>query len=196
MNHSTPIGGAGKTFSKRECSCYEASPGRFVVQLTAWDHLGRCEVTHYDVTPISGAQFGKAAFRFVKACSQAERPTYNVLLGEQPTCDCPHGTYKADTLGPCRHVLAAQALVKAGKLPAPARVARVPARLDGKPVRVPATVDAPAGPAGGDEYCTCDECGLAAAECACDLLLAPAPPVFLPVAGPEDLAGVAEGGAA
>src|SRR6516164_5024641 len=116
MNESTRIGGPGKTFSKRECSCYEASPGRFVVQLTAWDHLGRPEVTFYDVTPVAGAQFGKAAFRFVKAEAKAERATYNVLLdGERSTCDCPHGTYKAQQLGPCRHVLAAQALVKAGK---------------------------------------------------------------------------------
>jgi hypothetical protein len=119
MNETTRIGGAGKTFSQRECSCYEASPGRFVVQVTSWDHLGSAEVSFYDVTPVAGAQFGKAAFRFVKAEAKAERATYNVLLdGERSTCDCPHGTYKAATLGPCRHVLAAEALMNRGKLPA------------------------------------------------------------------------------
>jgi hypothetical protein len=173
MNESTRIGGPGKTFSKRECSCYEASPGRFVVQLTAWDHLGRPEVTFYDVTPVAGAQFGKAAFRFVKAEAKAERATYNVLLdGERSTCDCPHGTYQAERLGPCRHVLAAQALVGGGRLPAPkaaAKTVHVPATLDGQRTTVPAAVDAPAA---GDDYQTCDDCGRGAAECACRLVLA------------------------
>jgi hypothetical protein len=142
------VGGQGRTFSKRECSCYEASPGRFVVQLTVWPLRGAAEVDFYDVTPIPGAQFGRAAFRFVKAAALVERPAYSVLLdGDRSACDCPHGTYKAHQLGPCRHVLAAEALVKAGKLPCPrpaAKVVSVPARLDGKPVRVPAAVDAPA----------------------------------------------------
>jgi hypothetical protein len=155
------IGGQGKTFSKRECSCYHAGGNKYVVQLSVWDHLGRCAVDHYDVRPIPGAQFGRAAFRFVKAVAKAERPTYNVLLdGERSTCDCPHGTYKAHQLGPCRHVLAAEALVKAGKLPTPKaapRVVHVPARLDGKAVRVPATVDAPAPQPAEDVYCTDDD---------------------------------------
>ena len=112
--------GKGKTFEKREVSAYEASPGRFVVQLTARDRLGRAEVTFYDVSPIAGIAFGRAAFRFVKAEAKAERAAYSVLLdGDRSTCDCPHGTYKAHQLGPCRHVLAAQALVSRGKLPAP-----------------------------------------------------------------------------
>jgi hypothetical protein len=167
------VGGKGKTYGKREVSCYEASPGRYVVQLTAWDHLGRADVTFYDVTPISGAQFGRAAFRFVKAASTAERPSYNVLLdGDRSTCDCPHGVYKAQQLGPCRHVLAAQALLKAGKLPAPARVVRVPAAVDGWRTSVPATVDAPAGPAADPGYQTCDCCGKPAERCECELVLA------------------------
>jgi hypothetical protein len=155
------LGGPGKTYSKRECSCYEASPGRFVVQVTVFPLRGAAEVDFYDVTPIAGAQFGRAAFRFVKAVAKAERPTYSVLLdGDNSTCDCPHGTYKADKLGPCRHVLAAQVLVKAGKLPtprpAPKRVVRVPATTDaGQRVAVPATLD-PA-PQAADAYCTDDD---------------------------------------
>ena len=175
MNETTRIGGAGKTFSQRECSCYEASPGRFVVQVTSWDHLGSAEVSFYDVTPVAGAQFGRAAFRFVKACRKAERPAYNVLLdGDRSTCDCPHGVYKAHQLGSCRHVLAAEALVSRGKLPTPKpapAVVHVPARLDGKPVRVPATLD-PA-PTAADDLCTiCDCCGRPADGCECELSLA------------------------
>jgi hypothetical protein len=175
MNESTRIGGVGKTYTKRECSCYEAAPGRFVVQLSAWDHLGRCEVSFYDVTPLPAPAWGKAAFRFCKAEAMAERATYNVLLdGDRSTCDCPHSTYRPEG-GACRHILAAAALVSRGKLPTPkpARVS-VPARLDGKPVAVPTTVDAPAAQPAGDDYCTCDDCGRPAAECSCELVLAPA----------------------
>jgi hypothetical protein len=135
------------------------------------------------VRPISGAQFGRAAFRFVKAVAKAERPTYNVLLAEQPTCDCPHGTYKADVKGPCRHVLAAQALLSRGKLPEPTKPAprqvHVRAALDGRRVRVPATLDAAApSDAGDDGYQTCDECGRPAAGCRCELALAPGLPLL------------------
>jgi hypothetical protein len=162
MNKPIRVGTAGKTFSRRECSCYHAGGDKYVVQLSVWDHLGRCAVDHYDVSPIPGAQFGRAAFRFVKAVAQAERPTYSVLLdGDHSTCDCPHGTYKADKLGPCRHVLAAQALVKAGKLPTPKaapKVVHVPATTDaGRKVSVPATVDAPAPRPADDVYCTDDD---------------------------------------
>jgi hypothetical protein len=175
MNESTRIGGAGKTFSRREVSCYEASPGRFVVQITVFPLRGAAECDFYDVTPIASAAWGKAAFRFVKAVAKAERPTYAVLLdGDRSTCDCPHGTYKAQERGPCRHVLAAQALVARGQLPTPkaARV-NVPGTTDaGRKVRVPATADAPASPAADPGYQTCDSCGHPAERCECELVLA------------------------
>src|SRR5437762_745856 len=135
MRSMTQIGGAGKTYTARECSCYEASPGRFVVQLTVFHKRGAAEVDFYDVAPVPGAQFARAAFRFFNAVPQAERPAYNVLLdGDRSTCDCPHGTYKADALGPCRHVLAAQALIAKGKLPLPK-----PAAKPASPKPVPAS---------------------------------------------------------
>jgi hypothetical protein len=118
MQESTRIGGEGKTFSRREVSCYEASPGRYVIQLTVFPPRGAASVDFYDCTPLPAPAWGRAAFRLIKACGKAERPTYSVLLdGDRSACDCPHGTYKAHQLGPCRHVLACQALVARGKLP-------------------------------------------------------------------------------
>ena len=141
MNESTRIGVTGKTFSRRECSCYEASPGRFVVQITVWPKAGAAECDFYDVTPIQGAQFGRAAFRFVKAASTAERPTYEVLIdGEKSTCTCPHGTYKAHERGPCRHVLAATALLQRGKLPLPKPAAKPAPAPAAKPATAPRLV--------------------------------------------------------
>jgi hypothetical protein len=113
--------GPAHAYTARECSCYEASPGRFVVQLTVFHKRAAAEVDFYDLAVLPAPAWGRAAFRLVKAVPQAERPAYNVLLaeGEHGTCDCPHGTYRPNA-GPCRHVLAVQALVVRGKLPAPA----------------------------------------------------------------------------
>jgi hypothetical protein len=167
------LGGPGKTYSKRECSCYEASPGRYVVQVTVWPKTGAAECDFYDVSALPAPAWGQAAFRFVKAVAKAERPAYSVLLdGDRSTCDCPHGTYKAQERGPCRHVLAAQALVARGKLPTPARV-NVPATTDaGRKARVPATVDAPKPAEADPGYQTCDCCGRPAKRCECELVLA------------------------
>jgi hypothetical protein len=124
VNRSVGIGSPGKTFTARECSCYEAAPGRFVIQLTVFHARAAAEVDFYDCTPLPAPAWGQAAFRLVKAAPVADRPAYNVLLdGDRSTCDCPHGTYKANS-GPCRHVLAVQALTARGKLPAPKAVAK------------------------------------------------------------------------
>jgi hypothetical protein len=180
------VGGQGKTYTKRECSCYEASPGRFVIQLTVFHARAAAEVDFYDCTPLPAPAWGQAAFRLTKACGLSERPTYEVLLdGDRSQCDCKHGTYRPNA-GPCRHVLACQALVARGLLPTPARATvRATAQPSGRRVRVPATLDAAAQPAADEDlYCTCEECGRPAAQCQCEIVLATSP------------APAAEGGAA
>ena len=177
---SVQVEGEGRTFSQRRASCYQPRHGvaKWVLQVDVCER-GFWRTTFYDLIVLPAPAWGTSAWRLVKAEAASERAVYDVLLSDkeaEETCSCPWGSHKPNA-APCVHRASLRALIAKGKLPAPpkpaAKVVHVPARLDGKPVRVPAAVDAPApGPAAGDDYQTCDDCGRGAAECACRLVLA------------------------
>jgi SWIM zinc finger len=94
-----------------------------------------------------------------------EGMTYHVNLnGEQSTCDCPWGTFKAH-LKPCRHVAAGLAMQAAGKLDAPARVEEpAPAAEPITPAAVATTVAQPVcmvcnhNPVASGAWTVCTDC--------------------------------------
>jgi hypothetical protein len=168
------VEGEGKTFSQRRASCYQPRHGvaRWVLQIDVQER-GLWRTTFYDLAPLPAA-WGKSAWRLVKAEAASERAVYDVLLSDkeaEESCSCPWGTYKPNA-APCVHRACLRALIAKGKLPTPApKTGHNPAALDGKPTSVPATVDAPAA---GDDDVRCDGCHLPAADCECELVLAPA----------------------
>jgi hypothetical protein len=80
-------------------------------------------VRAYLVRPIPHA-FGRAAFTLAKADNgDGHAEEYNVLLnGDRSTCDCADATYRSRA---CKHILACQAALDAGKLQAAPKPAPV-----------------------------------------------------------------------
>jgi hypothetical protein len=131
------VQGEGATYSKRSASVYEASPGKWVLQLTVWGRRGFAKTTFYDLTALPAPAWGTSAWRLVKAEAK-ERAVYEVLLSAdlaQESCTCPHGTYRPNA-APCVHRASLKALIARGKLPAPK-----PAPSPATKPRVPAVAD-------------------------------------------------------
>src|SRR6516165_6739082 len=96
------VEGEGKTFSQRRASCYEAAPGKFVLQVDVCER-GFWRTTFYDLTALPAPAWGTSAWRLVKAEAASERAVYDVLLSDreaEESCSCKWGQFKPNA-APC-----------------------------------------------------------------------------------------------